>query len=698
VEGGLATLTGDLPRWVDEDPPPAARRAAAGSEADAARRRAFVGHAVHLGRLVRALERESSGLRRSADWPGFAAAARALLEGRLDGFARGDAADPATRGVLAAVDDLEALGAAEIPFESPAAALAALERAVAAGRVPLDAFAADGTGREADEGGVRVFDMMQARGLSFDTVILLGLNAGQTPRPARPDPFLPDSDRARLRAALGRPLPIKEDARLEEHLLLALTLGSARRRLVVGWQRADDSGRAVSSSLALREIGRITRGSPDLAMLLHEADRVPGDLRSWGRAEPASSLLPQRDALLAAGMAAGSPAALLPRLEALAPLLPGDSGAYAAGLEHLGALESPDDRGFDALVGPPDPAAADPAAAIGAAESPRPWSPSRLEMLGACPQRYFFRHLLHLEEWEEIAEAHAIDPREIGSAVHDVLARLSDAAIAPDPSAAPRPLAEEVRAAWREVTVRIAGRLDPIYPGLWEQIGGAWREAVVRFVERDWPALRAEGGRLLCEASVEASLPVPGRDGALRLTGRFDRLHLHADGRVVVTDYKTGGGLEEFVAPREFLKGRRLQMPLYALMAAAGRLRGSGEEVSGERASIAVEVLGVGPRFEREPDEARAVLEAAVLDATKEGFLETLAVLLRLGDAGLYPLNETPFCTFCEFRRACRRGHPATLDRLANNPALRDYALLRRKSSRAKLLAQVARDAGGEEP
>jgi RecB family exonuclease len=710
VEGGLDTLTRDLPRWIEEDPPRPARRLPAGGAQETAKRRALVAAAVHLARLVRALERDASSLRSSGGWPDFAAAARRLLEARVAGFADGEEADPGTRGVLAALDDLEALGAAEVPFESPAEALVMLERAVAAGRVPLAALAADAEALEADEGGVRVFDTMQARGLSFDTVILLGLNAGHSPRPVRPDPFLGDADRARLRAALGRPVPIKEAARLEEHLLLALTLGSARHRLVVGWQRADDAGRALSPSLALREIARVTRGSPDLAGLLENAFRVPGDLREWegdgartgapsaGAAPEATPprLLARREAMLAAAMAAGSPASLLRRLRALAPMLSDDPEALAAGLEFLRAIESPEDRGFDTLVGPPE---APVVAASGGAppEPPRPWSPSRLEQLGSCPQRFFFRHHLGVEEWQEPAAAHEIDPREIGSAVHEVLARVYAGAQASGELPLPGDIDDQVRAAWRLATTRIAGRLDPLYPGLWEQVGGAWGEAIVRFVRRDLDRLLAQVTSLACEAEVEATLSLPDRSEPVRVAGRFDRLAWRTDGAVVVADYKTGRGLEDFVAPLEFLKGRRLQMPLYALMAEAGRW--SGQPIAAGRAAVAVEVVGVGPRHERAPEEALARLDAKSFAPVREGFLETLAILLSLDDAGLYPLNETsPLCTWCDFRRACRRGHGATLERLAANPALRDYALLRRKSTRATRLAEIRGGAvNGEE-
>jgi RecB family exonuclease len=718
VQGGRALLTRELPRWSEEEAASAAAREAAsaaprealpavsreassapreGSAPAADRHRSGVAAAVHLARLVRALDKESADLRASRTWEDFAAAGRAFLEARLAGFAPGDEADAGVSGVLAALDDLEALGAAGIAFGSPAAALAQLERAVAADAVPQGSVGRDGKASEGDQGGMRVFDLMQARGLSFDTVILLGLNAGQCPRPARPDPFLSDADRARLRLALGRPVPIKEQARLEEHLLLALALGSARRRIVVGWQRADDAGRALSPSLALREIARITTASPDLAAVERDAVRVPGDARLTARdAVARHALLPRSEALLAVALEGGSPGALRRRFASLAPLLAGGAADLSPGLEFLGAIESPEDRGFDALVGPPDAAVRD---ADASPTPPRPWSPSRLEQMGACPQLSFFRQRLRLDEWDEKDAPHELDPREMGSAVHETLARVYSAALA-----APRgprdasiePIAAAVAAAWREATGRIAARLEP-YPGLWDLIGGAWREAIVRFVERDLPALEAAGGRVACEAEVDAALAIPGRAEPLHLGGRFDRLLRRDDGAVVVTDYKTGGTPADFVLPREVLKGRRLQMPLYLLMAEAGALRATGDPVGAQAPHRDVEVLGVGPRYERAGEEGRAVLGAAALEPFRAGFLETLAVLLRLADEGLYPLDETSaFCERCSFVRACRRSHGPTLERLARHPALRDFALLRRKSTRAPLLAQVAeREADG---
>src|SRR5262249_55668137 len=149
------------------------------------------------------------------------------------------------------------------------------------------------------------------------------------------------------------------------------------------------------------------------------------------------------------------------RLEALAPLLPGRSALpLAAGLEFLRAIEGADPSPFDALIGPLPPP-----------EAPerdvreRPWSPSRLAALGACPQRYFFRHGLRVEGGDDPAEAHVLDAAAIGLAVHAVLAEIDR-----DPSATDR--AVRLRRAWERETAPIASRLEALYPGLWELLGG----------------------------------------------------------------------------------------------------------------------------------------------------------------------------------------------------------------------------------
>ena len=67
----------------------------------------------------------------------------------------------------------------------------------------------------------------------------------------------------------------------EEHLLLAMALGSARDAVTVSWQRADDEGKSKTASLALREIARLVHGRPDLRKVLKESRRVPAHPGAW---------------------------------------------------------------------------------------------------------------------------------------------------------------------------------------------------------------------------------------------------------------------------------------------------------------------------------------------------------------------------------------------------------------------------------
>src|SRR5262249_12993847 len=142
--------------------------------------------------------------------------------------------------------------------------------------------------------------------------VLVGLNADSWPRPARPDPFLSDADRSALRNRIRRPVPLKEERLQEERLILALTLGSARRRLVVAWQRADDDGRARPPSLALREVARAARGSADLERVRRAARRISADpAERAAAAVERHGLVPSAEAAVAAALRSRSPARLL---------------------------------------------------------------------------------------------------------------------------------------------------------------------------------------------------------------------------------------------------------------------------------------------------------------------------------------------------------------------------------------------------
>jgi RecB family exonuclease len=686
---GVEAWTQRLPAWIESRepwlPPDADETALAAAVRDHGER---IEAARALSGCVRRLADDTRPLQRARGWVEWAEALQAALRARLRGFEE-EAGGGATI-VLQALADMRFLETAG-PVFSADAAVRFLDRAVTAGRVPIGSVGAGGVRGAGDQGGLRVLDAVQARGLSFDALFLLGMNVDLFPRRPHEDPFLPDEDRRRLVESLGRPVPVASDGLEEEHLLLAHLLGAPRRRLTVSWQRADDAGRARVASLALREVARAALGSAEIDAVESRADRISAHPADRGREGIARhGLLPAPAAALLAALEARSPAALagaldrMPRLFAAGgPDRSNPAETLAPALTRFSAVENASTAPgeWDALPG-------------AVAAPPALWWPSRLEQFGSCPQQYFFRHLLRVDEWEAAAGPHAIEARAIGSQVHDVLRDTYAALLAgPDTAGGTTETAidralEHLGRAWTARTARMAAAIRPVYPLLWDLITARWLAALEGFIRRDLETLTlAPPGALLLEHAIEAALPLEPYGAPLRVFGRLDRLERRADGTLVVADYKTSGRLDDHASIREALKGTRLQMALYALLAETA---GAG---SGRRAAVQAELLGVGPSFEAEAEAggARAVLDAEKFARARDGILETLAVLRDLAAHGWFPLREkSRLCPSCRFTRACRKDHAPTLERLEHSADLAAWRGVRRKNTRLPTLDRVA--------
>jgi ATP-dependent helicase/nuclease subunit B len=705
VTGGLEDWTQGLPRWVAgwrpyaaADDPQAQARAV---DLQAARRR----EADDLAEVVRRIDRILKPARRASGWRIWADRFEAALEQLLDGFepgAAGDGGAGTDRGaaaVLAVLDLLRDHETAGLPYTA-AGAWSAFETAL--GDLALPIGAVGGSDAVADDnGGVRVLDTMQARGLAFRAVFLIGLNADLFPRRATEDPFLGDADRQAIREAHGVPLALSSAALEEEHLLLAHMIGGARDHLVVSWQRADEAGRVRVPSLALREIARIGIGEPLLEEFTRRTDRVPGHPGEAAvDARDRHAMLPAPEARVGAAIDchdAARFAALLPGLPALGG---GRAESLRAGLEMLGVLEDAGsaDLRFDACPGP------------GSSRSGHDaWSPSRLEVFGQCPQRHFFARVLGIAEREELARPWEIDAAELGACVHEALREIGEAirraGDLEDPGrgseAAIRSARGLVAGAWDRATRALRDQVEPRYPAWWEAQSAAWRSALERFLEEDLRQLGAERARFIAfEEPLEAALdlgggrtlPIGGRiDRAVALPGPGSDAPPGADVRFRVGDYKTSKNLADFASITKALKGQALQIPIYMLLAETRRAAwgAAGSPVDAE-------VLGVGPRFTAaaiatpDPPESRAGITATRLAANRAGLLETLRVLDDLARSGSFPLNpDGPWCGWCPFRRACRRNHLPTLDRVRGGSRFADYYDLDRKSRKAPTLAEA---------
>ncbi len=477
----------------------------------------------------------------------------------------------------------------------------------------------------AEGGGVRILDAMQARGLTFGSLGLVGMNAGVFPRMAREDPFLSDASRAHLREATGRPLPIASESDGEERLLLAMLLASARDQLRVSWRRADESGRPLVPSSALPAIARFTGIGSDAMAVERAASAIPAHPRSRIAAcMQTYGLLHRADETLLVALASETGADAGAAVAARRPEL-------AAGIALVAATDA-----FGSSTGAYD-------GRVGAGLRRESMAATSLERLGRCPLQFFFRDVLRVDAPRTPTSPFEADAASTGTRVHDVLrevyARLREERAFEGGDVAARVVRARalLREAWKANAGEEASARAAHLPLLDRIEGVRWLRALDAFLEADLARIADEG---LVPESLEHEVDrvIPQGPEGLLVRARFDRV-LRGPKGAVVGDYKTGGGLSARVNSRAMLSGAALQVPIYAL-------------VSGSP----VELLGVGPR-----SEARVVrFEGFDSPEERDGVLETLRIVAALAATGRFPLRSGGHCAWCDYRSACRRGHPPT--------------------------------------
>ena len=493
-----------------------------------------------------------------------------------------------------------------------------------------------------------------------------------------------------LRSRTGAPLAEKLAGSEEERLLLAMALGSATEVLGLSYQRAGDEGGKEPRSSALREVARLYTGSPDVATLLSEDSRNPfrpehipahpGEEARRLAESPRIGLFPPGEAPAAAATLSRSGTGTA-RLAAEALLLADDSGNAALGC--VEAIESfaPGDGSFDGETG------------IGI-ETERVLFPSALERLSRCPLSFFLRDVLRLKELESEPVPHRIEKRLLGQAAHDALAKLyeglwREGLLVPGSRALEEAL-ERIGPIWRKELEEAAGPSHSRLLGLFSVLGGEWLESLKRFLEEDVPNVMARGlVDLHIEKGFEEKIDLGGR-GEIACGAFFDRL-LSIPNGVAVHDYKTGK-IDDKVNARDLLRGLHLQLPLYREVAAA--------RLGVPPVAVEAWLLGVGPDHEKrekkgkKEEKGRALAALGADERLRDGLLETVALAVELGRAGRFPLQssqdqEVRYCGWCAYRRACRKSHPPTIERLEKTPCLADFRDAKRKDEKSPTIADV---------
>lgn len=456
-------------------------------------------------------------------------------------------------------------------------------------------------------GGLFVGDVMNARGLSWPLVIVLGLVEKSFPRVVPEDPLLLDDERARVSTALPRKLNGYE----EERLLFSLAAAAAREKLVLSYPRLEPatSRPRIPSFLLLEHAGatsfkaledkiRAGRGWVPLSVVRNVEEPLNEhefDLAALDSLADKSRYLQHVSSLLAGGV---KNARTRWREHALT--------AYDGVLSDAEALKLLRERfGLEKLV----------------------ISATSLEDFFGCPFYYFQKHVLGIEPWEEPEAAVSINALDLGSLYHAVLE-------------------EYYRSGARDI-VAIAGkhfreferRGVTGYPTVWEIKKQIVIEELTAFVERG-RAASAGWQPAKFEEEFHGIVVAP----PVRLRGKIDRLDLSDDkSRARVLDYKTGK-LPRGVRDDSLAGGETLQLPLYIL--AAQQIL---PNVAVESARYLYFTLRGGYRT---ITFSRSTLDNRRTELT--GLLETASEMIRRGIFAQYATAEG--CRHCDFRPICGNG------------------------------------------
>ena len=611
--------------------------------------------AIALADFVDDLAASVGAVDAARDWVAKADAARRLLhqllgaEHRRQGWPEREqiaatrVEDALTR--LAALDELE-------PDPSPDGFRRALtaELGVTRGRV----------GRFGD--GVVYGPLHSAVGQDLDAVFIVGLTEGQCPAPRRDNALLPDDVRA-LAADGELPLRASRMADQHRHFLAALAAAPPDRRYLT-FPRGDLRGGRhqlpsrwlldTASALA----GHIVYGT-DFAALGAPVVDVVASYRAGVRSPATArvSLLDRDLAAIAAHVDAGGDPAQHPAA---------DSPAERRGFAAITARRSAGFTEWDGnLEGLPVPSPA----------SGELLSASRLETWAACGFRYFLGSVLGLgdrDDPERIVEISALDR---GKGLHSILEAFFQEVIDAGPHAPATAWTDAHRARLQAIA---AAGFDEL-----ERTGRTGRTLHWR-LERQRLAillddfLTADDDHRAATGATPARVELPfGMKGAppveidlpdgrtIRFRGMADRVDVTADGRHLVSDYKSGkGGEYDKLAVDDPTKaGTTLQLGLYS-EAAVQLLGAAAAEAHYWMVNEDVPFPRRGYPWDAERRRRFVEVVGGIVDGIERGMFAAVP-----GEWDSWR-NTHGNCTYCDFDDVCLRDRGEIAEAKAAAPEL----------------------------
>jgi ATP-dependent helicase/DNAse subunit B len=438
------------------------------------------------------------------------------------------------------------------------------------------------------------------RARRFEAVICCGLQEGEFPRGASPDPFLSDDDRRAIAMASGLRLPVREDRLDRERYLFYVCASRAERLLVLSSRSSDEEGNPQTESYFVDDVrGLLADGAEIRTRSLSEVTWLPEEAPTaaeWDRAHAATG--PRRPVPEAV------PLSSEPLLEQLAAR----DAVAARALENF--ADCPVKWLVEDLLKPQE-LVPDPEAMV----------------------RGSYAHEVLRHTYERLAN-------ETGSrrVTHDNLAQ------------AERILIEELR------DKSSAFQLSPKQT----RVRAAARRLefdLLRFLRSEAESdSKFEPVELERDFGFEDDQPVE-LDGGLRVRGRIDRVD-ECDGMALVIDYKTGKRVDRYKAA-SWEPENRFQAALYMLVvekllglrAAGGVYVALGSDDPRPRGMVAKGVDALGDRWVETdrlpPEEFEKKLEWAL------GRIRETDALMRAGELRACP-DRCDWNGGCKYPSVCR--------------------------------------------
>jgi ATP-dependent helicase/DNAse subunit B len=521
--------------------------------------------------------------------------------GAAPGLSDAEALDAgALRSLVAAVDELEELGPAHPAHPTPTGAeLVEL----------LEGLTVPAPGPHDGADAVLLAEPLEVRARRFRAVFVCGLQEGEFPRPASPEPFLSDERRFELAAAGGPRLRAREDALAAERYLFYAALSRATERVFLAYRSSDEEGNLALPSPFIADVAELL--APDwparrrrrlLADVVWEPSRAPTERE---------------------------------RARALADCGTAPGGEPPARQRVLGAEALSRMRHSEIL------------------------SAGALEAYSDCPVRWLIERELQPQPLTPQPEALTR-----GSLMHDLLERLLrelDGPVTPDTLGGAQAILDRLLAELAADGGAALGVGSPevVRAGALRAIEADLR----RYLEHEartagqWRPLGLEL-RFGFEGD-ESSLPAlelgegPGR---VRVRGVVDRVDVDGAGHAVVRDYKSGGRRPAWSAAR-WTEDRQLQVALYMLV--VRELTGS-EPVAGfyqplrgddlRARGVFVKGTPVGRGVVSTDGRAPEELDEMLADAAERA----VALAASLGAGALEPCPQNCSRDGCKYPAICR--------------------------------------------